>query len=40
MKNELEISPFLEKKERKTLLPPIIRRRLAESLEQSRLKQE
>jgi len=40
MKNELEISPFLEKKERKTLLPPIIQRRLAESLEQSRLKQE
>jgi len=40
MKNDLEHSPFLEKKERKTLLPPIIKRRLAENLEQERLKKE
>ncbi|MDT0294926.1 methylmalonyl-CoA mutase subunit beta [Mesonia ostreae] len=40
MKNDLEHSPFLEKKERKTLLPPIIKRRLAETLEQERLKKE
>lgn len=40
MKNDLEHSPFLEKKERKTLLPPVIKRRLAEAIEQERLKKE
>ncbi|MDQ7916474.1 methylmalonyl-CoA mutase subunit beta [Mesonia sp. MT50] len=40
MKNDLEHSPFLEKRERKTLLPPVIKRRLAEAIEQERLKKE
>lgn len=40
MKSEIELYPFLKKKVRKTLLSPILERRLAESLEQERLKEE
>lgn len=40
MKNELEIYPFVKTNKRKTLIEPIIERRLAETLEQTRLKQE
>jgi len=40
MKNDLEINPFLEKKSNKTLTTPIISKRLAETLEQKRLKDE
>lgn len=37
MKNELELYPFLKQKPRKTLIEPILERRLAEKLEQKRL---
>lgn len=40
MKNELQLDPFLKKEEKKTLLEPIIEKRLAESLETKRLKKE
>ncbi len=40
MKDDLEIHPFLEVNKRKTLIEPIIERRLAEKLEQNRLKDE
>lgn len=40
MKDELELYPFLKHKPRKTLIPPVIERRLAEKTEQERLKQE
>ena len=40
MKEEIELYPFLKKKIRKTLLQPILERRLAEDLEQERLKNE
>ncbi|MBV7267861.1 methylmalonyl-CoA mutase subunit beta [Winogradskyella luteola] len=40
MKNELEISPFLEKEKRKTLIEPIIQKRLSEKLEINRLNKE
>ncbi|MBW2961139.1 methylmalonyl-CoA mutase subunit beta [Mesonia aestuariivivens] len=40
MKADLEKSPFLQKKERKTLLKPIIQKRLAEKSEQIRLETE
>ena len=40
MKSEIELYPFLKKKVRKTLLSPILERRLAENLEQERLKEE
>ena len=40
MKDELEIFPFVKTKIRKTLLEPIIEKRLSESLEQKRLKNE
>ncbi len=40
MKNELEISPFLEKEKRKTLIEPIIQKRLSEKLEINRLNEE
>jgi methylmalonyl-CoA mutase len=40
MKNDLEKSPFLEKKKRKTLIEPIIEVRLSEILEINRLKEE
>src|SRR5690554_1896491 len=40
MKHELELYPFVKTNPRKTLLEPIIEKRLAESLEQNRLKTE
>lgn len=40
MKEELELFPFVKIKPRKTLISPIIERRLAEKLEQERLSQE
>lgn len=40
MKNNLEISPFLNQEKRKTLIEPIIEKRLSEKLEMSRLNKE
>ncbi|WP_370000223.1 methylmalonyl-CoA mutase subunit beta [Winogradskyella sp.] len=40
MKNELEITPFLNIEKRKTLIEPIIEKRLSENLEINRLKEE
>jgi len=40
MKNELELYPFVKTKARKTLIEPIIEKRLAETIEQNRLKTE
>lgn len=40
MKNELELYPFVKTHQRKTLIEPIIEKRLAETLEQKRLKNE
>ncbi len=40
MKNELEISPFLEIKKRKTIIESLIEKRLSEELEINRLKEE
>ncbi|MDT0557232.1 methylmalonyl-CoA mutase subunit beta [Ichthyenterobacterium sp. W332] len=40
MKQDLELHPFLEKKTRKTLIEPIIERRLSEAIELERLKHE
>ncbi|NNC69421.1 MAG: methylmalonyl-CoA mutase, partial [Flavobacteriaceae bacterium] len=40
MKEELEIYPFVQKKPRKTLIQPIIPKRLAEKIEQDRLEKE
>ena len=40
MKNELEISPFLKIEKRKTLIQPIIKKRLSEKLEIKRLSEE
>jgi len=40
MKNELELYPFVKTNTRKTLIEPIIEKRLAEHLEQKRLKNE
>ena len=40
MKNDLEVSPFLKARNEKTLIQPIIQKRLAEKLEQDRLKNE
>lgn len=40
MKNELELYPFVKTNPRKTLITPIIERRLAEKIEQERLAQE
>ncbi|WP_298555254.1 methylmalonyl-CoA mutase subunit beta [uncultured Algibacter sp.] len=40
MKNELELYPFVKTKTRKTLIEPIIEKRLSEHLEQKRLKNE
>jgi methylmalonyl-CoA mutase len=40
MKNELEIQPFAVKASRKTLIEPIIQKRLSESLEIKRLREE
>ena len=40
MKHDLELYPFVKKNPRKTLITPIIEKRLAEKLEQERLSQE
>lgn len=40
MKNELELYPFLKQNPRKTLVEPILERRLAEKSEQKRLEEE
>ncbi|PRX41384.1 methylmalonyl-CoA mutase subunit beta [Salegentibacter salegens] len=40
MKDELELYPFLKQNPRKTLIEPILERRLSEQVEQERLKQE
>lgn len=40
MKNELELFPFVKTNSRKTLITPVIEKRLAEKLEQERLAQE
>ena len=40
MKSELEINPFVKNNPRKTLIEPIIEKRLAEKIEQERLKNE
>lgn len=40
MKNDLEVSPFLKIEKRKTLIEPIIEKRLSEKLEINRLKEE
>ena len=40
MKNDLELFPFVKQNPRKTLITPIIEKRLAEKLEQERLSQE
>jgi len=40
MKDNLELYPFLKMKTRKTLIEPILERRLAETIEQNRLKTE
>ncbi|WP_426429762.1 methylmalonyl-CoA mutase subunit beta [Winogradskyella sp. HB-48] len=40
MKNDLEVSPFLRVEKRKTLIEPIIEKRLSENLEIKRLKEE
>lgn len=40
MKNELEISPFLKIEKRKTLIEPVIEKRLSEKLEINRLNKE
>jgi methylmalonyl-CoA mutase len=40
MKENLELYPFIKTKARKTLIEPIIERRLAEEVEQKRLKDE
>ena len=40
MKNEIELYPFVKQKKRKTLIEPIIEKRLAEKLEQNRLQTE
>lgn len=40
MKDKLELYPFVKTNQRKTLIEPILERRLAETLEQNRLKQE
>lgn len=40
MKHDLEINPFLQKQSRKTLIEPIIEKRLAETIEQQRLQTE
>ncbi|MFI1772479.1 methylmalonyl-CoA mutase subunit beta [Thalassobellus citreus] len=40
MKHELEIYPFVKTNQRKTLIEPVIEKRLSETLEQKRLKNE
>ena len=40
MKDDLELFPFVKVKSRKTLITPIIEKRIAEKVEQGRLKTE
>ena len=40
MKNDLELYPFVKTNVRKTLIQPIIERRLSEKTEQTRLENE
>ena len=40
MKDDLELYPFLKKRNEKTLIEPILPKRLSEQLEQERLKSE
>ncbi len=40
MKHDLELYPFVKQKPRKTLITPIIEKRIAEKMEQERLSQE
>ena len=40
MKNDLELYPFIKQNARKTLIKPIIEKRLAEKVEQERLASE
>jgi methylmalonyl-CoA mutase len=40
MKDELELYPFLKQNPRKTLIEPILERRLSEQMEQERINQE
>ena len=40
MKHELQLYPFLKTNSSKTLIPPILKKRLSEKLEQNRLKKE
>jgi methylmalonyl-CoA mutase len=40
MKHELELYPFVKTNPRKTLVEPIIEKRLSETIEQNRLKTE
>ncbi len=40
MKNNLELDPFVKQRNIKTLFPPIIRKRLSETIEKQRLKEE
>ena len=40
MKHELQLYPFLKTNNSKTLIPPILKKRLSEQLEQKRLKKE
>ena len=40
MKDNLELYPFVKTKQRKTIIEPIIEKRLSEGLEQKRLKDE
>ncbi|MBO2544880.1 methylmalonyl-CoA mutase subunit beta [Salegentibacter sp. BDJ18] len=40
MKDELELYPFLKQNPRKTLIEPILERRISEQIEQERIKQE
>jgi methylmalonyl-CoA mutase len=40
MKDDLELFPFLKIKPRKTLIQPVLERRLAEAMEKERLEKE
>jgi len=40
MKNDLELYPFVKQNPRRTLIIPIVEKRLAEKIEQERLKEE
>jgi methylmalonyl-CoA mutase len=40
MKNDLELYPFMKVKPRKTIIKPLVAKRLAEGLEKERLEKE